>query len=165
MSPDASKYRQLDPPTGRKRPLGVWVLVVCHTVYGVMGIDQWSQAFLGPIPHSWSQSTIATAPYMLGLFAGLIASAWGAWLGNRHARILLLVLLTIAVARIKLNLLLSLLALGNEISLDSEDWRSALIWTAEMELGLLSWLLLNYWYFLRSRTRRFYAATTDRVKN
>lgn len=145
----------------RQRPLGVWVLTVCHTVYAALGIFGWSQGSIGSIPHGWSQATVEQAPYIVVLFVGLLASTWGAWLGNRHARVLLLSLLTIAIGLSLREVLLSVWTVSGEASRNPEQWRSALLWSATTGLALLLWLVLNYWYFLGKRTRHFYAAVTD----
>lgn len=112
----------------------------------------------GSVPHGWSTATVDRAPYLVTLFAGLLVSAWGMWRGNSYARILLLALLTIAVALSIKDVWLGWWMISGQASRDSEEWRSAAEWSITTELVLLSWLVLNYWYLLGIRARQFFGS-------
>lgn len=145
----------------RRRPVGVWILAIAHVVYAALGIYGWSRGLTASIPHGWSPAMVAQAPYIVVLFVGLLLSACGAWLGNRHARLLLLVLLTVVMGFSLREVLLGYLIVAEE----TERWRSALSWSVTTAIALLLWLGVNYWYFFGRRTQDFYSATSSRSTN
>lgn len=154
----SSKPSQADELKAASRPFGVWLLTTCHVMYALAGIFSWSRALYEPIPHGWSPNSTIQAPYVLAVFAALLISACGAWLGNRHARTALLISLIAAIGVSARDVYLVLLEARTQ---DVSAWHSALLWTAIVGGSLLIWLMINYWYFLK-RAKGFYARRTIR---
>jgi hypothetical protein len=143
--------------TKRRRPVGLSVLVACHTIYAVLGIYNWAPFFQSTAPHSWAPDDVQRAPYLFVLFVVLLASAWLAWAGRRYARTALLIVLVIVFV-LDVKDLSSMAAFTDGKQYDSEAWWAALWWSAMVAALWMCWLAVNFWYLLGSRSRSFYSA-------
>lgn len=141
------------------RPIGIWALTICHTIYAALGILRWGHILVGPLPHGWSSTALEQAPFAVTLYVGLLASAWWAWTGSTRGRVLLLSVLSIAIGLSITDDVLSFLIIADERSRNPETWSTVALWTLVIGLILLAWLALNLWYFLGRRTRQFYKST------
>lgn len=139
----------------RSRPVGLTLLVACHTIYAVMGICNWIPLFQSSAPHSWAPDDVQRAPYLFVLFVMLLASAWLAWIGKRYGRTALLIVLVFVFA-LDLKDLSGMAAFTDGKQYDPAAWWAALRWSTTVAILWLCWLAVNFWYLLGARSRTFY---------
>lgn len=141
------------------RPLGLWVIAVGNTVIVALGISAVSPGLQDPLPHAWSLSAAAWAPYILGLLVSILIAAWATFVSSKRFRTVLLALLTILVVLFLKDDLYGVPFLIKLAEKDHQLWRTLSFWW-DLSPGVryLLWLGFNYWYLLRPST----AHTRDR---
>lgn len=152
-----ANYNAIGMKYGSRRPLGVWLLTICHTISAVAGIILLSPGLQEPLPHGWGPDAATAARSQIALLVALLLSAWGTWIGNRRARIALILVLGVTIG---ISIREDYFAIPYMIAHAEQEprlWRSLVFWWgATTWLRLILWFVLNYWYLFGGRTRGFF---------
>lgn len=147
-----------------RRPWGIWLVSIGHTLYALNRILEAAPAFGDPLPYGWSPAAATWAPYLVILFLTMLVAAWAVWAGYRHARAVLLITLAIAASLDIPEAAFGVPYLLEMAARDPELWRSVTFWW-ELTFGsrLVLWLVIEAWYLFGARTRHFFGKRADRA--
>jgi hypothetical protein len=137
------------------RPIGIWVIVVCDTLYAMLLAINPLQVLLYPQLEDWSLLSRTAAPIIVLLAACTCISSGGAWLGIRVARTLLLVSLTVLMASVVWDNIV-LLSDRQHLIDDLATMTLRGRWNLTVGIRASLWLGINYWYLLGARSRDFF---------
>jgi hypothetical protein len=128
------------------RPIGVWILTILNSL--VAGVFPLLAVFAVLGGRVAVPGTELTALLLAGLGIGVIGASIGTWQGSDNARIVLLGLLALFHGLNSLGMLLGL-------SVDGvPDQERARIYGSIFRS--IFWIGINFWYFLRPTTRRWF---------
>jgi hypothetical protein len=143
-----------------RRPWGIWLISIAHTLYALNGVFQVAPSFRDPVPHGWSPTATVWAPYVVALFLTMLAATWAVWAGYRHARAALLITLATAICLNIPDVLFAVPYLIEGATKDPEQWSSVSFWWAlTFGFWLVLWAAIEAWYLFSSRTRQFFEVT------
>lgn len=130
------------------RPLGVWILTILNSIVaGVLPLLAVVAALGGNVA---VPGTEMTALLLAGLGIGVIGASVGTWQRSDSARVVLLGLLALFHG---LNTLGSVLGLSDQTIPATEQ---ASIYASIFRA--IFWTGINFWYFLRPKTRAWFRA-------
>jgi hypothetical protein len=140
-----------------RRPFGLWIVAVGHTLFAIHSILSVLPALHAPPPHGWSPTAAVWAPYLIAIMTATIILAWAVWAGFRSARIFLIITLAIAVCLYIPDILFIVPHLIESAIQDPTQWTSISFWWGlTFGLWLVFWVALEAWYLFSARTRFFY---------
>jgi len=147
-----------------RRPWGIWLISIGHTLYALNGILQVAPSFRDPVPHGWSPTATMWAPYVVTLFITMLAAALAVWAGYRNARAALLITLAIAICLNIPDAIFVVPYLIEGATEEPDQWRSVSFWWGlTFGFWLVLWAAIEAWYLFGSRTRHFFGERADRV--
>jgi len=143
-------------PLVSKRPTGVWILTLSDGLFaGVIPIVGIILVFL----HEEMRQILGASAgsTLLSVLFGLAVcyAAYRAWTGDDRFRKGLLILITLHWGFIIFN---NIQIAVSDVAAQLEPSQRMKLYTNMGRAAI--WLAINYWYFLGSRPRAFYASTT-----
>ncbi|HEY0606672.1 MAG TPA: hypothetical protein VGD58_27375 [Herpetosiphonaceae bacterium] len=130
------------------RPLGVWILTIVNSI--VAGVFPLLAVVAALGGNAAVPGTELTALLLAGLGIGVIGASVGTWQRSDSARVVLLGLLVLFHG---LTVLGSVLGLADETIPATEQ---ASIYASVFRA--IFWIGINFWYFLRPKTRAWFRA-------
>jgi hypothetical protein len=141
-----------------RRPLGIWVLTICDALYAFMMMAPSMQVLTEKYEGvDWPLRARIIASVVVVICISICISSFGAWRGSTRARTALLALLTVfafALVWESFAILMTFRRLGHGLN-DMATWAW---WDASIGIRGAIGLAVNFWYFLGSRPRNFYAS-------